>query len=162
MRISRLILVAGLVVVITDAGASTLAAQSTATRPIAEPRKEPATIPDLPHTKVLPPEMGLIFLGSYVLDRPISSGEKEIYVTIVDDQLKFRIGDGESRLIFEGIATEQSGGAITDVYKFTVVGKPGVQASFKVARAGKRVDYLTYFEEFAKPEIFATGKPKRR
>jgi hypothetical protein len=162
MRVSRLMVAAGLGVLVASVGASTLSAQASATRPIAEPRKEPGTIPNEPHTKVLPPEVGLIFLGSYVLDRSLSTGEKEIHVTLVDEQLRFRIGENESRLIFEGIAREESGGAITDVYKFTVVGKPGVQASIKVPRASKRVDYLTYFEEFAKPEIFATGKPKRR
>jgi hypothetical protein len=126
-----------------------LSAQAAAIRPLAEP-----------HTKVLPKEIGFVLLGSYALDKPVSTGEREIHVTIVDDQPRLRIGENESRLIFEGIAREESGGVIRDVYKFTVVGKPGVQMSFKVLRGRGAVEYLTYFEEFAKPAIQTMGKPK--
>jgi hypothetical protein len=150
--------VVGVVAAVLLGLAATARAQAPRTVKVA-PIEEPA---QAPHTKELPQEVGFMFLGSYVLDRPLSTGEKELHVTIVDEQIRVRIGENESRLIFEGIATEEVSGAITDVYKFTVVGKPGVQASIKVPRASGRVDYLTYFEEFAKPEVFATGKPKRR
>jgi hypothetical protein len=115
-----------------------------------------------PHGKVLPKEIGFVMLGTYVLDKPVSTGATEMSFTIVDGKHRLRIGEEESLLVFEGTALEESAGLTTDVYKFTVVGKPGVQMSFKVTRGRGRVDYLTYFEEFAKPEVFATGKPKRR
>ncbi len=113
-----------------------------------------------PHTSVLPNDIALKLLGSYELERPTSTGARDIYFTLVDDQPKLRIGDDENRFVFEGIAMETVDGVSSDVYKFTVVGKPGVSVKFKVS--GGKFKYLVYAEDFARPPLIIVGKSKRR
>jgi hypothetical protein len=114
-----------------------------------------------PHGKVLPTGVDLVLLGSYTLDKPTSKGEKEIHVTIVDGKIRLRDGEAENLMIYEGVATEAIGGVKSaDVYRFSVVGRPGVLIQFKVLN--NRLDYLFLVEDFAKPPVVATGRRKRR
>jgi hypothetical protein len=112
-----------------------------------------------PHAYRLPKDVELMLLGSYDLTRPTPAGVTEIHVTIVDGQPRLRIGDVESRLIAEGVAQESTNGAKSaDVYKFTVVGKPGVSLRFRVTAIG--VDSVLYVEDFARPPVMLTARPK--
>jgi hypothetical protein len=112
-----------------------------------------------PHAYQLPKGVELMLLGSYQLAKPTPAGVTEIHVTIVDRQPRLRIGDVENRLVAEGVAEESANGAKSaDVYKFSVVGKPGVRLRVRVTAAG--VDSILYLEDFAKPPVMLTARPK--
>lgn len=112
-----------------------------------------------PHSYQLPKGVELMLLGSYELIRPTPDGVTEIHVSIVDATPRLRIGDAESRLIAEGVAEESTNGTKSaDVYKFSVAGKPGVGVRFRVTAS--RVDSLLYLEDFAKPPVMLTARPK--
>lgn len=112
-----------------------------------------------PHEYQLPKAVELMLLGSYQLTKPAPAGVTEIHVTIVDGRPRLRVGDVESRLIAEGVAEESTNGVKSaDVYKFSVVGKPGVGLRVRVTAAG--VDSILYLEDFAKPPVMLTARPK--
>jgi hypothetical protein len=111
-----------------------------------------------PHAYQLPKAIELILLGSYELTKPTPAGVTDFHVTIVDGLPRLRIGDVESRLIAEGVAQESTDGKTADVYKFTVVGRPGVGLRFRVTGSG--VASVLYLEDFAKPPVMLTALPK--
>ena len=112
-----------------------------------------------PHSYQLPRSVELMLLGSYELTRPTPAGVKDIHVTIVDGQPRLRLGEVESRLVAEGVAEESTNGTKSaDVYKFSLVGKPGVGVRFRVTARG--VDTVLYLEDFAKPPVMLTARPK--
>lgn len=125
------------------------------------PGEEPRLPAEQPHAKVLPAEVALVMLGTYALDKPLATGEREISLSIVDDKLRLRIGEAERLMVYERLSIEETGGVKSaDAYGFTVVGMPGVMMQVKVLN--NRVQYLVIFDDFAKPPVAATGKPKRR
>lgn len=108
----------------------------------------------------LPNEIGFVLLGTYAVDTPLSTGDREFAVSIVDDKVRLRIGETERLMIDERFSTETSNGVKSaDVYGVTVVGMPGVQLQFK--GLNNRVQYVAVFEDFAKPPVTTTGRPKR-
>jgi hypothetical protein len=112
-----------------------------------------------PHAYQLPQDVELLLLGSYELTKPTPAGVTEIHVSIVDGRPRLRIGDVESRLVAEGVAEESSNGQKSaDVYRFSVVGKPGVGLRFRVTATG--VESVLYLEDFARPPLMLTARPK--
>lgn len=111
------------------------------------------------HALALPSDVALTLIGSYDLTTPTPAGVKDVHIGMSDNKLRLRIGDEERQLVAEGLAVQSTNGQKTaDVYKFSLVGRVGVQVSFRVSEG--RVTSLLYVDDVAVPPVMLTGIPK--